>query len=147
MIFVVALWVPCGSICNINIGKLPIHPLILFQLVNEASKFRYRSGNLFDCGGLTVRAPCGAVGHGAHYHSQSVESFFAHVPGLKVRLYSQLLNMSRVSWFSFILLGFSASYSLNSNQQEFIHAYSGASMLCMYSSCHTHIFCSQLDLS
>ncbi|XP_032224268.2 2-oxoisovalerate dehydrogenase subunit beta, mitochondrial-like [Nematostella vectensis] len=54
------------------------------QLVNEAAKFRYRSGNLFDCGGLTVRAPCGAVGHGAHYHSQSVESFFAHVPGVKV---------------------------------------------------------------
>lgn len=54
------------------------------QLVNEAAKFRYRSGNEFDCGGLTVRAPSGAVGHGALYHSQSVESFFAHVPGLKV---------------------------------------------------------------
>ncbi|XP_020630845.1 2-oxoisovalerate dehydrogenase subunit beta, mitochondrial-like [Orbicella faveolata] len=54
------------------------------QLVNEGAKFRYRSGNLFNCGSLTVRAPCGAVGHGAHYHSQSVESFFAHVPGLKV---------------------------------------------------------------
>ncbi|XP_020895623.1 2-oxoisovalerate dehydrogenase subunit beta, mitochondrial [Exaiptasia diaphana] len=54
------------------------------QLINEAAKFRYRSGNLFDCGGLTVRAPCGAVGHGAVYHSQSNESFFAHVPGLKV---------------------------------------------------------------
>ncbi|CAH3145944.1 unnamed protein product [Porites lobata] len=54
------------------------------QLVNEAAKFRYRSGNLFNCGSLTVRAPCGAVGHGAHYHSQSVESYFAHVPGLKV---------------------------------------------------------------
>lgn len=54
------------------------------QFVNEASKFRYRSGNLFNCGSLTVRAPCGAVGHGALYHSQSVESFFAHTPGLKV---------------------------------------------------------------
>jgi len=32
------------------------------QLVNEAAKFRYRSGNEFNCGGLTVRAPCGAVG-------------------------------------------------------------------------------------
>ena len=52
--------------------------------MNEASKFRYRSGNLFNCGSLTVRAPCGAVGHGALYHSQSVESFFAHTPGLKV---------------------------------------------------------------
>jgi len=54
------------------------------QLVNEAAKFRYRSGNLFDCGKLTVRSPCGAVGHGALYHSQSVEAFFAHSSGLKI---------------------------------------------------------------
>lgn len=32
------------------------------QLVNEAAKFRFRSGGQFDCGGLTVRTPCGAVG-------------------------------------------------------------------------------------
>ena len=55
------------------------------QILNEAAKFRYRSGNLFNCGRLTIRAPCGAVGHGAHYHSQSVESFFAHIPGIKVQ--------------------------------------------------------------
>ena len=54
------------------------------QLVNEAAKFRYRSGNQFDCGGLTVRAPCGPVGHGGLYHSQSVESYFTHTPGLRV---------------------------------------------------------------
>lgn len=54
------------------------------QLVNEAAKYRYRSGNLFDCGSLTVRAPCGAVGHGALYHSQSPEAYFAHTPGLKI---------------------------------------------------------------
>ncbi|CAM9874742.1 unnamed protein product, partial [Hapterophycus canaliculatus] len=54
------------------------------QIVNEAAKFRYRSGDQFDCGGLTIRAPCGAVGHGGHYHSQSPESYFAHTPGLKV---------------------------------------------------------------
>ncbi|KAH1022364.1 hypothetical protein HUJ04_011779 [Dendroctonus ponderosae] len=53
------------------------------QLVNEAAKYRYRSGSLFDCGRLTVRAPCGAVGHGALYHSQSPEAYFAHTPGLK----------------------------------------------------------------
>ena len=52
--------------------------------MNEAAKFRYRSGNLFDCGKLTVRSPCGAVGHGALYHSQSVEAFFAHSAGLKI---------------------------------------------------------------
>ncbi|KAJ8491075.1 hypothetical protein OPV22_012796 [Ensete ventricosum] len=53
-------------------------------IVNEAAKFRYRSGNEFNCGGLTIRTPYGAVGHGGHYHSQSPESFFCHVPGLKV---------------------------------------------------------------
>eukprot|EP00475_Leptophrys_vorax_P026403 TRINITY_DN37242_c0_g4_i2.p1 TRINITY_DN37242_c0_g4~~TRINITY_DN37242_c0_g4_i2.p1 ORF type:complete len:449 (-),score=-24.15 TRINITY_DN37242_c0_g4_i2:74-1420(-) len=54
------------------------------QLVNEAAKYRYRSGGQFNCGGLTIRAPYGAVGHGGHYHSQSPEAFFCHVPGLKV---------------------------------------------------------------
>uniref|UniRef100_A0A453MUK4 Transketolase-like pyrimidine-binding domain-containing protein n=1 Tax=Aegilops tauschii subsp. strangulata TaxID=200361 RepID=A0A453MUK4_AEGTS len=54
------------------------------QIVNEAAKFRYRSGNEFNCGGLTIRSPYGAVGHGGHYHSQSPEAFFCHVPGLKV---------------------------------------------------------------
>lgn len=54
------------------------------QIVNEAAKYRYRSGNLFDCGSLTIRAPCGAVGHGALYHSQSPEAYFAHTPGLRV---------------------------------------------------------------
>ncbi|THG20557.1 hypothetical protein TEA_005197 [Camellia sinensis var. sinensis] len=53
------------------------------QIVNEAAKFRYRSGNQFNCGGLTIRAPYGAVGHGGHYHSQSPEAFFCHVPGIK----------------------------------------------------------------
>ena len=52
--------------------------------MNEAAKYRYRSGNLFDCGGLTIRATWGAVGHGALYHSQSPEAYFAHTPGLKV---------------------------------------------------------------
>lgn len=52
--------------------------------MNEAAKYRYRSGNKYNCGGLTIRAPCGAIGHGGHYHSQSVEGYFAHTPGLKI---------------------------------------------------------------
>ena len=31
-----------------------------------------------------IRTPCGGGIHGALYHSQSIEAFFAHVPGLKV---------------------------------------------------------------
>ncbi|KAL2146774.1 hypothetical protein VTI28DRAFT_2609 [Corynascus sepedonium] len=55
------------------------------QLVNEAAKFRYRDGACGrSVGGLTVRMPCGGVGHGALYHSQSPESLFTHIPGLRV---------------------------------------------------------------
>jgi len=54
------------------------------QIVNEMSKFRYRSGNQWNCGGVTMRAPCGAVGHGGHYHSQSPEAYLAHTPGICV---------------------------------------------------------------
>ncbi|KAI8849768.1 thiamine diphosphate-binding protein [Chytridium lagenaria] len=54
------------------------------QIVNEAAKYRYRSGNEFNNAGLTIRMPCMAVGHGGHYHSQSPEAYFAHTPGLKV---------------------------------------------------------------
>merc|ERR1719498_322301 len=54
------------------------------QIVNEAAKYRYRTGSTWHIGGLTIRSPCGAVGHGALYHSQSVEAFFAHCPGLKI---------------------------------------------------------------
>ena len=56
------------------------------QIVNEAAKYRYRSGNEFDCGSLTIRSPYGAVGHGAHYHSQSPEAYFAHTPGLVIAI-------------------------------------------------------------
>ncbi|KAK3381352.1 putative F-actin-capping protein [Podospora didyma] len=55
------------------------------QLVNEAAKFRYRDGACGrSSGGLTVRMPCGGVGHGGLYHSQSPESLFTHIPGLRV---------------------------------------------------------------
>ena len=33
----------------------------LDQIVNEMAKFRYRSGNQWNAGGVTLRAPCGAV--------------------------------------------------------------------------------------
>ena len=54
------------------------------QIVNEAAKYRYRSGGEYDCGKLTIRAPCGLVGHGGLYHSQSNEAFFSHASGLKI---------------------------------------------------------------
>lgn len=54
------------------------------QIVNESAKFRYRSGNEFDVGGLTFRTPYGGGIAGGHYHSQSPEAYFTGTPGLKV---------------------------------------------------------------
>ncbi len=59
-----------------------IHPAF-DQIVSEAARLRYRSNGDFTCP-ITIRAPWGGGVHGGLYHSQSVESFYAHVPGLKV---------------------------------------------------------------
>jgi 2-oxoisovalerate dehydrogenase E1 component beta subunit len=53
------------------------------QLVSEAAKIHYRSNGDFSVP-LVVRAPWGGGVHGALYHSQAIEAFYAHVPGLKV---------------------------------------------------------------
>jgi 2-oxoisovalerate dehydrogenase E1 component subunit beta len=59
-----------------------IHPAFN-QIVSEAARMRYRSNNGFGVP-MVIRAPYGGGVHGALYHSQSVEAFFTHVPGLKV---------------------------------------------------------------
>jgi 2-oxoisovalerate dehydrogenase E1 component beta subunit len=59
-----------------------IHPAF-DQLVSEAARVRYRSNGDWSCP-IVVRAPFGGGVHGGLYHSQSVEAFYAHVPGLKV---------------------------------------------------------------
>jgi 2-oxoisovalerate dehydrogenase E1 component beta subunit len=59
-----------------------IHPA-MDQIVSEAARIRYRSNGAFTCP-MVIRAPSGGGIHGALYHSQNVEAFFAHVPGLKV---------------------------------------------------------------
>src|SRR3989442_317579 len=53
------------------------------QIVDEAARMRYRSNGAFGVP-LVIRMPWGAGVRGALYHSQSVEAFYAHVPGLKV---------------------------------------------------------------
>ena len=54
------------------------------QIINETAKYRYRSGNQFDVGGLVIRTPYGGGIAGGHYHSQSPEAYFAHTAGLRV---------------------------------------------------------------
>ncbi len=55
------------------------------QIVSEAARMRYRSNGAFGCP-IVIRAPYGGgvEVHGGLYHSQSIEAFFTHVPGLKV---------------------------------------------------------------
>lgn len=53
------------------------------QIIQEAARIRYRSNGTFGVP-IVIRAPYGGGIHGALYHSQSIEAFFAHVPGLKV---------------------------------------------------------------
>src|SRR5215831_13086697 len=59
-----------------------IHPAF-DQLVSEAARIRYRSNGGWSVP-MVVRAPYGGGVHGALYHSQSIEAFYGHVPGLKV---------------------------------------------------------------
>jgi pyruvate dehydrogenase E1 component beta subunit len=53
------------------------------QIVNELAKLRYRSGGQY-AAPVIIRTPYGGGIKGGHYHSQSPESLFIHVAGLKV---------------------------------------------------------------
>jgi pyruvate dehydrogenase E1 component beta subunit len=53
------------------------------QIVSELAKLRYRSGGEYPAK-LVIRTPIGGGIRGGHYHSQSPESLFIHVAGLKV---------------------------------------------------------------
>jgi 2-oxoisovalerate dehydrogenase E1 component beta subunit len=68
-------------ICEIQFADF-IHPAFN-QIVNEAAKMCYRSNGEWTVP-LVIRAPYGGGIGGGLYHSQSLEAFFTHVPGLKV---------------------------------------------------------------
>ena len=53
------------------------------QIVSEAARHCYRTNGEYPVP-MVIRAPFGGGVHGGLYHSQSVEAFFLHVPGLKV---------------------------------------------------------------
>jgi 2-oxoisovalerate dehydrogenase E1 component beta subunit len=53
------------------------------QIISEAAKMTYRSNGEWTVP-MVIRAPYGGGISGGLYHSQSVEAFFTHVPGLKV---------------------------------------------------------------
>lgn len=53
------------------------------QLRDEVSMLRYRSNGNFTCP-MVIRVAVGGYIRGGLYHSQSIESFFTHIPGLRV---------------------------------------------------------------
>ncbi len=68
-------------ICEIQFGDF-IYPA-MNQIVSEAAKMCYRSNGEWTVP-MVIRAPYGGGIGGGLYHSQSIEAFFTHVPGLKV---------------------------------------------------------------
>jgi pyruvate/2-oxoglutarate/acetoin dehydrogenase E1 component len=57
--------------------------LALDQIINSAAKMYYMSGGQFNIP-IVIRGPGGPAHQLAAQHSQSMESYFYHVPGLKV---------------------------------------------------------------
>ena len=55
------------------------------EIVNQAAKIRYMTGGQAEVP-LVVRAPIGMTKGIAAQHSQSLEAWFAHVPGLRVAM-------------------------------------------------------------
>jgi acetoin:2,6-dichlorophenolindophenol oxidoreductase subunit beta len=57
--------------------------LAMEQIVNQAAKMRYMLGGKASVP-VVFRMPCGSGTGAAAQHSQSLEAWFGHVPGLKV---------------------------------------------------------------
>ncbi len=68
-------------VCEIQFADF-IYPAFN-QIVSEAARMCYRSNGEWTVP-MVIRAPYGGGIGGGLYHSQSIEAFFAHVPGLKV---------------------------------------------------------------
>ena len=73
------------------IGLRPIAEMMTFNfsllaldmIVNHAAKYRYMSGGQIRCP-MVLRGPSGAAAQVAAQHSQALESWFVHIPGLVV---------------------------------------------------------------
>ncbi len=55
----------------------------MMQIRNELATMRWRSNN-FWAAPVVVRTPVGGYIHGGLCHSQNIEGFFAHLPGIKI---------------------------------------------------------------
>src|SRR5574341_395366 len=69
---------PIVELMTMNFGILAMD-----QIVNNAAKIRYMSGGQLSAP-MVIRGPGSAAHQLAAQHSQSLEAWFCHVPGLKV---------------------------------------------------------------
>ncbi|HAB98275.1 MAG TPA: MFS transporter [Parachlamydiales bacterium] len=65
------------------------------QLFNELASFHYRSKGQWHCP-VVIRMPYGGYIQGGPYHSQSIEAFLSHCPGLKVVIPSNAADAKRL---------------------------------------------------
>ncbi len=76
-----------------------IHPAF-DQIVSEVARVHYRSNGTWKLP-MVIRTPYGGGIRGALYHSQSIEAFYAHVPGLKVVTPSTPADAKGLLWSAF----------------------------------------------
>ena len=55
----------------------------MMQIRNEVATMRYRSNGDWTCP-IVMRVPVGGYIHGSLCHSQSIEGYFTHLPGIKI---------------------------------------------------------------
>jgi pyruvate dehydrogenase E1 component beta subunit len=73
----------CGLRPVLEIMFIDFATLAMDALVNQSAKYRYMSGGQLAVP-MVVRTQSGAAGGAAAQHSQSLEAWFVHVPGLVV---------------------------------------------------------------
>ncbi len=73
----------CGLRPVLEIMFIDFATLAMDCLVNQTAKYRYMSGGQLSVP-MVVRTQAGAAGGAAAQHSQSLEAWFVHVPGLVV---------------------------------------------------------------
>lgn len=73
----------CGIRPIIEIMFMDFMTVCMDGIVNQIAKMRYMFGSRFTMP-IVIRTPCGGGLNAGPQHSQCLESWFAHVPGLKV---------------------------------------------------------------
>jgi 2-oxoisovalerate dehydrogenase E1 component len=53
------------------------------QIRNEVAMMLYRSNGIWSCP-MVIRVPVGGYIHGGPYHSQCIEGFMSHIPGIRL---------------------------------------------------------------